>query len=195
MTEQQIQKLLDDHLAYRKRRANTALAMPSLQWLDKTVRMTLPTDGRILDLGSGSSTLLFRTIQRDSADNISVWTVDTWWQWLAHTMFECEQQRLNTEHMMCLDQFVALPEDIVGRFDLIFLDVNESVRRQAMLPDIHHMYMKPTSLLLLDDWHFPHYRKPMTIALNKLGYKVTSLEKETKDQFGRYMAVAQQDQQ
>lgn len=191
-----IEKILTDlraeHLRRNNRRPQTALDVPAAVWLWHACERERAT--RVLELGSGFSSWTLRHWQRFAGVERGgvvpiVWTVDDEPKWLETTRIELLEQGFSRNGMISFDDALSSPlgRPADNQFDLVFVDLDSTATRRRYAEQFVR-WVKPGGLLVLDDWHMPHYRGPMTERLAALGMTVEPLP-ETTDEWGRYMAV------
>ena len=134
-------------------------------FLDKTLKQLKPK--RILDLGSGFSSFVFRS---NCAEVVSADKDPTW---LERTREFLVKHKLNT------DNVVEGFEGIAGDFDLILLDY--AIEDRVKLFEFVREHAK---VIVLDDMHFKLYREE--VAKFFKDDLVFDLKEETMDTFGRY---------
>lgn len=179
--------LYEGHFGRNHRRPMTAISLQAAEWLWRTLDARRPA--RILELGSGFSSTLFRTWQQ-VCPPCDVWTTDTEWRWLGATMGELELLGLDTSHCHHQDVFAHLPDAMLhGRFPFVFFDLDDTKTRLRWLSRVLN-WLAPGGLLVLDDWHMDHYRLPAVHALDAAGFRFREVA-ETRDEFGRVLAVAE----
>jgi hypothetical protein len=206
MTTTSLATLHERHLTRNHRRAETAISLVAAETLWNLLEQRQPST--VLEMGSGFSTTVIRTWQNGGAPVTSpffgvrplritssppiVYTTDTSWRWLGATLAELELEGLDTSHMLHHDIFARLPDEHHhARFDLIFLDLADSDTRVQWLPRVMD-WLAPQGLLVLDDWQMPHYQTRAQPVLREAGFVVTPLP-ETRDAFGRYLALAERE--
>ncbi len=138
---------------------------------------------RILDLGSGFSSVVFREWVSRTDSEAVVWSVDDDEEWLALTRGFLTDHGLSSERVMSWEAFRATGE---RGFDLVFHDLGhtDSLRRDA-LPEILARTASG-GWLVLDDVHHPGYERFVRRLLATLGLDAWSLRAYTRDRFGRY---------
>ena len=176
--------LYERHLQRKGRRSQTAISLGAARALWRLLDGRAP--GAVLELGSGFSSSVIRAWQRAHPGAV-VYTTDSEWKWLGVTLYELELEELDTSHMLHHDVFARLP-GTQERFDLIFFDLADTDTRAQWAPRVVE-WLRPAGLLVLDDWHMPHYRARVLPLLQERGFTVTPLP-ETTDEFGRYLATA-----
>lgn len=183
------------HLQTNGRRSETACGRPTAELLWRMLETWNDAEGFaagapvILDLGSGYSSLALRAWKFYREPEAEVWTTDTEWRWLGTTIFELECLGYSTEHCLHHALFRQLTDARKRhRFDLIFVDLDRLAERVRQV-DLLVECLKPGGRMVLDDWHNATYRQEMTAALAAVGFGVSE-ETDTKDEFGRFVAVA-----
>lgn len=167
---------------WRYRRRCTSLRLPGCQLLAELVRTRHPE--RVLDLGSGLTSHVLRSLQQE-APGMLVVTTDTAPGWLEMTVAELRRDGWRDDH--CYVHGKYTPAD--GQFDLISLDLGSVSSRVAVIPDAVR-WLAPKGIILLDDWHTPGSAERMDAELVRLGLVVTP-RPDTKDQFGGFVATAE----
>ncbi len=136
---------------------------------------------RLLDLGSGFSSYVFRLYAKE-ASGVEVISVDDDPRWLEKTKGFLTSHNLDTKGMMTIGQFVSLDQP---GFDCILHDLNFVEERikyvQQLLPMI-----RPGGVIVLDDVHKPEYMVGVLEILSRDRGKVYSLAPATLDRYGRY---------
>jgi len=178
-----LRALRERHLSMPKRRDQTAIDVPSAEWLCRACETTEAMD--VLELGSGFSSWALRTWQRAHPE-VEIWTIDDEEHWLEKTRAELSLLGLRTDHVLPLTELITTVP--VPTFDLVFVDLDSPPTRVAHVSWLMQ-WLRPGGLLVLDDWHMPYYREPMTEALSAHGFVITE-HPETKDQWGRFLASA-----
>ena len=165
------------------RRECTSIGWPTIRWCAAWVqeRRTPP---RVLDLGSGLTTIVLHHLLRVGAIT-ELLSSDTSRQWLAKTQEELTRDGLNGGRLLLQNELERLP-DLGSRFDLIVLDLGTTMDRVRRLPQIT-TWLAPGGLILLDDWHMQPYRDLATVCLS--GFAIQPLS-ATRDEFGRFAATA-----
>lgn len=185
-----VTEMRERHLKANNRRDQTAMGIEGAVTLVAAVSAVAGRLGRICrvaDLGSGFSSALLRRLAQHVA--LEVWTVDTDWKWLGATLAELEWENVGTDHCHHLDVFDAMTE-LEGHFDVLFVDIGPTAVRVRLAERGRLGYwLAPGGLILLDDWHMPHYREAMQPALEAQGFAVKPC-RGSQDRHGRYLAEA-----
>lgn len=187
-----ITNLRAQHLGRNHRRAQTALDVPASVWLWNACQRE--DANRVLELGSGFSSWVLRHWQQHAIHERGsapiVWTVDDEAKWLETTRLELVERGFDTSRLASLEN--AMTDVAVTQFDIVFVDLDNTSTRLRHAADFVR-WTRPGGLLVLDDWHMPHYREPMTARLMELGVAVEPLP-ETTDEWGRYLAFGRKPQ-
>lgn len=136
---------------------------------------------RLLDLGSGLSSFVFRCYA-DENPGVTVFSVDDDEAWLAKTIGFLKKKSLNTTNVMTLRHFRSLNE---AGFDCILHDMNFVEVRINQVSEVLAI-VNPGGLVVFDDVHKPDYRAGLLSKLAPEKGSVFSLKPVTEDQFGRY---------
>lgn len=130
----------------------------------------------ILDLGTGFSSYIFRYYQKEVNPNAVVYSVDDSKFWLDETKVFLSSYQLPTDNLITLEES---KRDKITKYDLIFLDIGDIPLRIQLLPSLIEK-VKQGSMLLIDDFHSPHYRKEIETMCTKMDVKCYSLRKVTR---------------
>ena len=136
----------------------------------------------ILDTGSGFSSYMFRSYRARTGTDCEIFSVDDNPQWLGKTISYIEQAELGTDNLMTWDEFTALP---TRSFDLISHDIGGVAGRASTLPFLLQL-VHSDSVLLIDDIHKPHFRRPIEKILSSHKLRPYDISKFTRDAFDRY---------
>jgi predicted O-methyltransferase YrrM len=136
---------------------------------------------RILDLGSGFSTYVeCRWVQRAQSDTQIV-SVDDSPEWLETTRAFLARDGFSCE-LIARDDLGSLPEQ---SFDLAFDDMGR-IEARADAIDTLVRVMAPGGVVVLDDMNVRGYRADVRARLDRAGWPLYSLRKQTIDQRGRF---------
>lgn len=140
---------------------------------------------KILDMGSGLSSFIFRTYQKE-VSNVSVFSIDDNKEWLDKTRQFLFTHDLNTENIYSLHEFSVMQE---SSFDLLFHDLNFVEERIKHVDELAGR-ASGKAFLIFDDVHKGHYYSALIkkLKLNNLSY--FSLKKYTLDKFNRFSILA-----
>lgn len=141
---------------------------------------------RILDLGSGFSSFVFRYYQFVTATRLDVWSVDHSPFWLDRTRMFLDSHGLPSDNLYTWDE---IRPSNSGRFDLVLHDLGPSHTRARILDEVLAL-RRPEGLLILDDVHMPRYLAELDQKLARYD----SLERYTPraitiDKYLRYAMV------
>jgi len=136
---------------------------------------------RVLDVGSGFSSYVFRRYARDTP-GVTVVSVDDDKEWLNRTSGFLEGQNVSTDNMFWLDDFLRTDHK---PFDCILHDQNFVEVRILRVPDVLSR-LATDGLLIFDDVHKPDYRSNLLDILRKQEGTTFSLKPVTLDGYGRY---------
>ena len=132
---------------------------------------------RILDLGSGFSSYVFRAHARARDDSAgAVWSIDESRPWLDKTRAFLQQHDADAPHLATWDEFTATAP---APFDLILQDFATLDARRAMLDRVIDL-CRPGGLIVIDDMHVPGYRRATLRALDRRRLDYFSLRLFTK---------------
>jgi predicted O-methyltransferase YrrM len=141
---------------------------------------------RILDLGSGFSSLVFRRYARDVCPWATVCTVDHDPYWLTRT------REFLHGHDLPLDDMSTWESLGVGGFDLVLHDLGDMSVRAAVLDRVLSL-VRPGGVLVLDDLQFPAYRAAVSRAVHHRSLRCWDLRAVTGDAIGRYSWLVTRD--
>lgn len=141
---------------------------------------------KLLDLGSGFSSFVFRFYQKYNEPNSVVYSVDDNKEWLLKTKNYLTQFDLNTDYLFDLDEFQKNNTQIF--FDLILLDLNYVEKRKDFI-DFAAKLLKHNSLLIIDDVHKIEFLRQVKAISKTNNYKLFNIRKQTIDSFGRFSLV------
>ena len=141
--------------------------------------------GRILDLGSGFSSFIFRFYAQSAPNKPIVYSVDDSPQWLDKTSDFLVKYGISNQNVLDWQLFLASDQE---KFDLILNDFSILETRSVRLNDILAL-VSPGGLVVMDDMHWQEYAKNALAALNKYNFRHYSLKCFTKDNFGRYSVL------
>jgi predicted O-methyltransferase YrrM len=170
------------HLDYNNRIGHPIhAASPELVGLLQILMACLhPT--RVVDLGSGFSSFVFRTLAKRSEKEIEVWSVDDSAEWRQKTQNYLEEMDRQTDNLHTWADFI---QDDPGGFDLVLHDMGTMEFREETLRQALDL-AKPGGLVILDDVHKPAYREAAMAVLEEMGLEWFSLREWTRDPLTRY---------
>ncbi|MGW5667238.1 hypothetical protein [Micromonospora sp. NPDC003776] len=136
---------------------------------------------RVLDLGSGFSSLVFRRCGVPE-----VVSVDDHDGWLEATRDYLEHSGHPGGELMPWRDVDRLDP---ARFDLVFHDLGSMATRRAALPRVLRL-VTDAGVVFLDDVHKPDYRRAAEAEVRRAGRRWVSLAAFTRDHLDRYAAIA-----
>ncbi len=137
---------------------------------------------RILDLGSGFSSFVFRSYILRRSCKPTVWSVDDCPEWLDKTRAFLAAHNLSVENLSTWATFVEQKHDT---FDFILHDLGCLELRKQTLSTVL-VLAHPSGIVILDDIHKKRYEPYVKQVLRKSSLKYYSLKLYTTDRFGRY---------
>lgn len=138
---------------------------------------------RILDLGSGFSSFVFRSYAASQDKSIYICSVDDNLQWLEKTRNYLLAYNLAAEKLISWDQ---IDKERENSFDLVFHDLGNMQTRTTTLQKVTRFVKPRTGYLLLDDIHKRDYRRYSFEVLKFYELQDSNLKSYTLDSFGRY---------
>lgn len=136
---------------------------------------------RLLDLGSGFSSFVFRYYAK-STPGVEVYSVDDDAEWLEKTRVYLKKNNVSDKNLYTLDQFLA---GNFSGFDCILHDLNFVEVRINYVSKLLTK-LSPDGILILDDMHKPDYRNEVLRKLEREPFNIYDLREITLDSFGRY---------
>jgi predicted O-methyltransferase YrrM len=138
--------------------------------------------GRILDLGSGFTSFVFRAYAQAAPRNPVVWSVDDSAEWLEKTRTYLGSKGLSTENLVSWDEFESLkPEP----FDFILYDLGGFEFRRKSFENVLNRMAKE-GVLVVDDMHAAEYGLHVKKKVVEHGMSGYSIRRYTHDRFNRY---------
>lgn len=137
---------------------------------------------RILDLGSGISSYCLRTYKALHSLDTEIWSIDSDEEWLGISRRYSSSRGLG-------DQGFELWEDIKDKqetFDLIFVDIDMSPKRELYFDAVFNQFSKPGTIVLLDDMHKSVIATPFDKLMEESDYTESDIKDLTIDEYGRY---------
>ena len=171
------------HLDYNTRIGHPVHAgSPELVALLQIMIQTMEPS-RVVDLGSGFSSFVFRTLAARAETDMEVWSVDDSSEWKEKTRQYLEEMKCQTENLHTWADFIV---DNPGDFDLVLHDMGTMEFRAETLRQALDL-ARPGGLVLLDDVHKPAYREEAKAVLEEMGLEWFSLREWTRDPLTRYV--------
>ncbi|MGK7390872.1 MAG: hypothetical protein ACNS60_10985 [Candidatus Cyclobacteriaceae bacterium M2_1C_046] len=140
---------------------------------------------KILEMGSGLSSYVFRTYQKEVPD-VEVYSIDDNEEWLSKTHEFLSSHSLSTDKIFTLQQFLLQKDN---SFDLVFHDLN-FVEERIKHVDFVIDRSATSSFMIFDDVHKPNYYSALAEKLKQHKLPFFSLKRYTHDQFDRFSIVA-----
>jgi predicted O-methyltransferase YrrM len=141
---------------------------------------------RILDLGSGFSSFVFRLYAKGNDRGTDVFSVDDNRAWLMKTRSFLVGQGMDGMNLFHWQEF---RRSNPGTFDLIFHDLGSMELRAESLPEVL-LLCRPGGMVILDDMHSESYRPLALKIVEEAGFHLFSVRKYTLDKFGRFAEIA-----
>ena len=138
---------------------------------------------RILDLGSGFSSFLFRFHALTAGKKPIIWSVDDSEEWLARTADFLASHNLPNDHLMTWDAF---SENQKACFDFIFYDLGPFPFRMACLQPMLEGMTADHGVIVLDDMHAAEYGLFVRRALKGTRFHPYDAGCYTRDHFNRF---------
>jgi predicted O-methyltransferase YrrM len=135
---------------------------------------------KVLDLGSGFSSYVFRMYAREEG-GVDVISVDDSTHWLHETATFLDRYDLPATNLISLTQWIereGLPR--VARFDLCLLDIGDTPLRVRLLPELILAMQDHGGTVIADDFHVAAYRASVEDLCRKARIHVYSLRKVTR---------------
>ena len=137
--------------------------------------------GKLLDLGSGFSSFVFRKYAK-STTSVRVVSVDDDVQWLSRTHQYLDGLLSDQQDLLALPAFVESKE---GDFDIVLLDLNfVEVRKDYIRLAVGRC--KKGGIVIFDDTHKPDFLFDVLKQTRDLPISLFDVAPVTRDQFGRY---------
>ncbi|HUT33195.1 MAG TPA: hypothetical protein VNE39_06940 [Planctomycetota bacterium] len=141
---------------------------------------------RLVDLGSGFSSVLLRLYQREAMPAPEVWSVDTSPEWLEMTRQILQWLDLPTDHLATWDDFVG--QEPSG-FDLVVHDLGSILTRRRTLRRVLGFTARG-GVVVIDDANYGKVRRHAKRTLRKRGIEHHLVGAATRDKYGRYALLA-----
>ena len=141
---------------------------------------------RILDLGSGFSSFVFRLYSKERNHEVEVFSVDDNSDWLGKTRSFLISQGMEGMNLLHWQEFRQSNQ---AGFDLIFHDLGSMELRAESLPEVLAL-CRSDGMIVLDDMHSEYYRPLALKTVRDAGFSLCSVRKYTLDKFGRFSEIA-----
>lgn len=140
----------------------------------------------VLDLGSGISSYLFRTYQKEEDSSCKVISVDDDKEWLLKSGDFLKSQSLNQDNLITFEEYL---QSDLRDVDIIFYDLN-FVEERIKHVDSVLKNIAQSGIIVFDDVHKIHYFKQLHTILKANNFNIIGIKKMTKDVFGRFGLIA-----
>jgi glycosyltransferase involved in cell wall biosynthesis/predicted O-methyltransferase YrrM len=134
---------------------------------------------RVLDLGSGFSSYVFRLFAATQGGEMTLWTADHDGEWLAKTRRFLQCHDLSVANMITWEAFDE------SEFDLVLHDLGGMEMRAATVEKALRL-ARPGGAVVLDDANRSEYAAHVVGVLQRLGLRYQSLAHATTDGYGRH---------
>ena len=141
---------------------------------------------RVVDLGSGFSSVLLRLYQREATPAPEVWSVDTSPEWLGMTRRILEWQGLPTDGLATWEEFVGTEP---SGFDLVLHDMGSILTRRRALHRVLGLTARG-GVVMIDDANYGGVRWHAKRTLRRRGIEHHLVGAATRDKYGRYALLA-----
>jgi predicted O-methyltransferase YrrM len=141
---------------------------------------------RVLDLGSGASSLALRTYAASAPHRVEVVSVDDSDEWLKRTRRFLQERDLAFGELVAWGDFRQRSWD---PFDVVFHDLAGGELREAAMT-VAAQHVSSGGLLLFDDAHHSGHRREMERTADHHGFALYSVRHWTHDEHDRYDALA-----
>jgi len=141
---------------------------------------------RVVDLGSGFSSVLLRLYQREAGPAPEVWSVDTSPEWLDMTRRILRWLDMPTDHLVTWEDFVV--QEPSG-FDLVVHDLGSILTRRRTLRRVLGLTARG-GVVVIDDANYGGVRRHAKRALRRRGIEHHLVGAATRDKYGRYALLA-----
>jgi len=144
---------------------------------------------RILDLGSGFSSFVFRFHMETANPRPTVVSVDDSDEWLIKTGSYLKGKNIGTDDLIPWKNFAGMAMD---PFDLVFYDLGGFDFRKDTFDKVTRMVSRE-GVLIIDDMHSADYGIFVKGNMDRNKMKYYSLREYTNDGFGRFSFIAHHD--
>ena len=133
----------------------------------------------VIDFGSGFSSFAIRKYKKITGNNFEIWSVDSDKKWLKKSKVFCKNNNVES------DNFYEWSNVEERRFDLIFFDIDKTVKRLDYFAPLFENFCNGNTVILFDDMHKPILRKQLHYELNNLNKEHTFCNTEQITKEGR----------
>lgn len=144
---------------------------------------------RILDLGSGFSSFVFRFYMGTANPKPTVVSVDDSDEWLEKTGSYLKGKNVCTDNLIPWGDFAGMSMD---PFDLVFYDLGGFEFRKDTFVKVTRMVSRG-GVLIIDDMHSADYGSFVKEKMDAENMRYYSVREHTNDRFGRFSFIAHHD--
>jgi len=141
---------------------------------------------RLLDLGSGFSSVVLRLYQRQASHSPEVWSVDTSAAWLGMTRKVLEWLDLPTDGLATWREFAANGH---AGFDFVLHDLGSILTRSHTLERVLGL-AAAGGVVVIDDANYGKVRRHARRLLRRRSIPYHDVGAATRDRYGRYALLA-----
>jgi len=141
---------------------------------------------RLLDLGSGFSSVVLRLYQREADHSPEVWSVDTSAAWLEMTRKVLEWLDLPTDGLATWREFASNGH---AGFDFVLHDLGSILTRCHTLERVLGL-AAAGGVVVIDDANYGKVRRHARRVLRRRGISHHDVGAATRDRYGRYALLA-----
>jgi predicted O-methyltransferase YrrM len=138
---------------------------------------------KILDLGSGFSSFIFRFYALTAKEKPIIWSVDDSEEWLIKTATFLTSHHLPATNLVTWN---AISNHDIGHFDFIFYDLGPFPFRKETLRPVMEKMTDAHGFIILDDMHSADYGLFVRRLLKSMHFQYYNTGYYTKDHFKRY---------
>lgn len=176
-------EIKDKHAGYIKEISSPDMAM-SLELAEFLIEYCISTKpNRLIDLGSGFSSFVFRLYQKHINEQAIIYSIDDDEAWLHKTKDYLKNIELNTDNLITLDSLKAM--DLNGFFDLVLLDLNFVEKRKLYISYSLDL-TKEDGVTIIDDVHKVEFLREVKKRAKAHDSVLFDLKEKTIDSFGRF---------
>lgn len=140
---------------------------------------------RIVDLGSGFSSVVLRQWAQDQHD-VQCASVDDSQQWLDATRDYLDRSGVRSDQLYSWEAFSQLNES----YDFVLHDLGRMELRAEALASVVQMVDHSVGILVIDDMHKREYRYLVRSTMKAANMRLLELRTSTLDDYGRWFAIA-----
>jgi len=179
-------ELKKEHTQYIKEISSPEMAM-SIELAEFLIEYCISNrPSKIIDLGSGFSSYVFRLYKKKYNNDAIIYSVDDNEDWLVKTKKYLEKHQLNYDNLLTLDELQT--KQLNGFFDLVLLDLNFVEKRQHYIVYSNELKNKEGNVII-DDVHKVEFLREVKSKAASQNANLYDIRLKTKDQFGRFAIV------